>query len=94
MSVFYQPSVTPLLFILCFSSDPPQALLPHHNNEPAGWWMGTLVKSKGEVRHITTEVKVNTWKCRIQGVPSLCERGHTGVIFSLNHAGFLNDQFS
>ena len=27
-----------------------QALLPHHDNEPAGWWSGILLKSRGEVR--------------------------------------------
>ena len=58
---------TPLLFILFHSSDHPQALLPHHNNEPAGWWMGTLVKSKGEVRHI---IKVQR---EYKKYPPLCE---------------------
>ena len=50
-NVIYMYSDMYYVFVSLLYLDPCicQALLPHKEGEPAGWWIGTVTKSKGEV---------------------------------------------
>ena len=44
-----------------------EALIPHHEHEPPGWWVGTLGKIKGELMVVEFHDRDQTYSDIVEG---------------------------